>query len=102
MNLDARKMEVAPVWPQVYMNWASEYKIDGAIFHTLLSCRPAGYSMLHAGNLLKDKMNIPSVFIEGDMVDLQVFDVKAAKDRISAFRETMDYYRELRKNTAKE
>ncbi|MBU2552776.1 MAG: 2-hydroxyacyl-CoA dehydratase family protein [Proteobacteria bacterium] len=102
MNKEARDMGVAPAVPQIYMNWAKDYKIDGAIFHTLLSCRPAGYTMLHAGNLLRERMKIPSVFIEGDMVDLRVFDVKAAKDRIAAFRETMDYYRELRENIKQE
>jgi len=98
-RLNALKMNVEPgYFVQPYLDMAQEYNIDGAIFHTLLSCRPACYTMLHTANLLREKLNIPSIFIEGDMVDLRVFNEQEAKDRIGAFLDTMDHYKELRKN----
>jgi len=93
----AYHMDVQPGYlVQPYINWAEEYKADGAIFHPLMSCRPVGYTMIHTSNLLNKLVNVPSIMVEGDMVDLRVFNKQEAKDRVAAFLETMDFYRDIR------
>ena len=42
-------------------------------------------------------MKVPGVVIEGDIVDLLVFNEQEALSKIEAFIETMDHYREERK-----
>ena len=60
---------------------------------------PKAYSVLRnrLRNLLLQKMKVPSVVVEGDIVDLRVFNVDEAYAKMDAFIETMDHYREVRK-----
>ncbi len=80
-----------------YLQWAEDYRIDGMFCHPVLSCRPVTYTLMHLRNLLMEKYKVPSVVVEGDIVDLRVFNEEEAHVKIEAFIETMDYYRELRK-----
>nr|HID59692.1 2-hydroxyacyl-CoA dehydratase [Desulfobacterales bacterium] len=80
-----------------YLKWAKEYRADGLFCHPLMSCRPATYTLLHTGNVLMDKFKVPSVVIDGDIVDLRVFNEEEAFSKVEAFVETMDHYREVRK-----
>ena len=43
------------------------------------------------------KAKIPSLYVEGDIVDLRLFDAEDALRKAEAFEETMEYYREARK-----
>ncbi|MGD9373408.1 MAG: hypothetical protein PVF14_18425, partial [Desulfobacterales bacterium] len=61
------------------------------------SCRPATYTLLHTRNMLQDKLHVPGVVIDGDIIDLRVFNEEEAFSKMEAFVETMDYNRELRK-----
>lgn len=83
-----------------YLHYAEEYQIDGMFCHPLMSCRPATYTLLHAKNMLEEKLKVPSVVVEGDIVDLRVFNEEEAFAKVEAFLETMDYYRELRARQA--
>lgn len=80
-----------------YLQYVRDYRIDGLFGHPLLSCRPATYTLMHLRNLLLDKFKIPSVIVEGDIVDLRVFNEDEANAKMEAFIETMDHYREIRK-----
>lgn len=94
----AREMGVEPgYFVQPYLDWASQYKVDGALLHPLFTCRPATYTLYHTGNLLLEKLKVPSVIIEGDIVDLRVFDEEGSKAKIGTFLETMEHYREVRR-----
>jgi hypothetical protein len=76
---------------------APEYKADGIICHPLRSCRPATYELLSTKNILEEKLKIPGVMIDGDIVDFRVFNEEEALSKMEAFVETMDNYREQRK-----
>ena len=78
------------------LDWAEQYKVDGYLAHPLRSCRPATYSLLDIKNLLQDVVKVPGVVIEGDIVDLRVFNEEDAIDRMGTFTETMDHFREVR------
>ena len=79
------------------LDWAEQYKVDGFLAHPLRSCRPATYALLDIRNLLLEEINVPGVVIEGDIVDLRVFNEEEAIDKMGTFIETMDHYREVRK-----
>ncbi|KJS15304.1 MAG: hypothetical protein VR69_14475 [Peptococcaceae bacterium BRH_c4b] len=80
-----------------YMKFVKDYKADGLFCHPLISCRPATYTLMHVRNLLMEKFKVPSVVVEGDIVDLRVFNEEEAHSKMEAFIETMDHYREVRK-----
>ncbi|MFC1859357.1 2-hydroxyacyl-CoA dehydratase, partial [Thermodesulfobacteriota bacterium] len=80
------------------VQYAKDYQIDGLFCHPLMSCRPATYSLLQMKNVLEEKLKIPGVLVEGDIVDFRVFNEEEAYSKVEAFLETMDHYRELRGN----
>jgi benzoyl-CoA reductase/2-hydroxyglutaryl-CoA dehydratase subunit BcrC/BadD/HgdB len=81
---------------QAYVNWAKDYKCDGAMCHPLLSCRTATFFLVHLRNVLLEQAKVPSLLIQGDIVDLRVFNETQAKMEVDAFIETMDHYKRVR------
>ncbi len=81
---------------QDYYNWAREYKADGFITHSLISCRAATFWLTHTANVLKETLHIPTMNIEGDIVDLTLFDPDEALKNAQAFEDSMDHYRDVR------
>lgn len=79
-----------------FLGAAHEYKADGILFHPLMSCRPATYNIPMMGNVLKEKVKVPGVVIEGDIVDFRVFNQTEALSKMEVFVETMEHYREKR------
>ena len=55
------------------------------------------YIYLSTKNILEEKLKIPGVMIDGDIVDFRVFNEEEALSKMEAFVETMDNYREQRK-----
>jgi len=80
-----------------YFHFAREYQIDGVFCHPLMSCRPATYTLLHAKNKMEEILKIPGVVVEGDIIDMRVFNEEEAFSKVEAFLETMDHYREIRR-----
>jgi len=96
-NDTAMKTGVEPgFFMAAYPQWAADYRADGLLGHSLMSCRPATYTLQHIGQVLMDKLKVPSIIIDGDIVDLRVFNQDEALAKIEAFVETMDYYRDFR------
>jgi len=81
-----------------YLNAARQYRVDGLFCHPLMSCRPATYALLTTKKVLEDLVKVPSVMVDGDIVDLRVFNEKEALSKVEAFVETMDHYRQVRKS----
>ena len=99
-HLDKAKKKGYPLFPpiQAYYNWAREYKIDGLISHSLLSCRTATFFLPYITNVLNEKLKIPGMNMEGDIVDLSVFHPDEVLENALAFEESMEHYREIRNN----
>jgi len=74
-----------------------EFQIDGAFLHPLLSCRAASFSLPFFQTRLLEEWKVPSLVIEGDIVDTSLFDPADALRKAEAFEETMDYYKKVRK-----
>jgi benzoyl-CoA reductase/2-hydroxyglutaryl-CoA dehydratase subunit BcrC/BadD/HgdB len=80
-----------------FYEYAREYECDGAFLHPLISCRSASTHLPYVADMLMEKLKVPSLTIEGDIVDLRLFDPSEALAKAQAFEETMDYYRNIRK-----
>jgi benzoyl-CoA reductase/2-hydroxyglutaryl-CoA dehydratase subunit BcrC/BadD/HgdB len=93
----ARKYDFSTSRTSPYAMAASEYRADGMMCHPLISCRPATYELLSTKNILEQRFKVPAVIIEGDIVDLRVFNEEEALSKMEAFVETMDDYRQQRK-----
>lgn len=74
-----------------------EFQCDGAFLHPLLTCRAFTAPLYLYQKQLMEVYKVPSLVLEGDTVDLTLFDPVAGLKKAEAFEETMDYYREVRK-----
>lgn len=66
-----------------------EYKISGVVVSYLITCRPIYLPTLEIKNVLEKEMGIPTVFIEGDLVDERLFSEGQAFTRLDAFAEQL-------------
>ena len=48
------------------------------------------------------KLKVPSLMVEGDIVDVRMFDLADALKKAEAFEEIMDHYKEVRKKEGME
>lgn len=94
----ARDFNTSPAYFHAsYFKWAEEYKIDSFFAHPLMSCRPATYTLMQCKSGLEEKLKVPGIVVNGDIVDLRVFNPEETFSKVEAFIETMDHYRTLRK-----
>ena len=82
---------------EAYVQYAREYKLDGALIHPLISCRCNAVYPLHVRDVLERDAIVPALVAPGDIVDLSVFDEAQVLSQADAFVESMDHYRRLRK-----
>jgi hypothetical protein len=95
---DARKQNVlggTSAYP--YLKYAKEWKCDGALLHPLISCRSASTHLPYVSDMLIEKLRVPSLSIEGDIVDLRLFNPEDALAKAEPFEETMEHYRKMRR-----
>ncbi len=79
------------------LEYAVDYQCDGALLHPLLTCRTATNCLMYIQDRLMKKLKVPSLVVEGDIVDLKLFDPADALRRAETFEETMDHYQRLRR-----
>jgi benzoyl-CoA reductase subunit B len=95
---DARQQNVpSGSFAYPYIKFAREWKCDGAMLHPLISCRSASTHLPYVANILMEDLNVPSLSIEGDIVDLRLFNPEDALAKAEPFEETMEHYRRVRK-----
>jgi benzoyl-CoA reductase subunit B len=64
-----------------------DYHVDGIIYHPIKSCRTVSTGLADARRHLSDRRDVPSLFIESDMMDRRVVSEAQMKNRIDAFFE---------------
>lgn len=79
-----------------YLVYAKDYMCDGALLHPLITCRSASTHHPYVAGMLMRRLKIPSIVVEGDIVDLRLFNVEDALRRAEPFEETMKHYRGVR------
>jgi benzoyl-CoA reductase subunit B len=61
--------------------------VDGVVFHGIKSCRTTSTGLSEARRVLSDTRDIPSLFLESDMMDRRVVSEAQMKNRVDAFFE---------------
>ena len=74
-----------------------KFQCDGAFLHPLLTCRAFTAPLYLFQKQIMEAYKVPSLILEGDIVDLTLFDPVAGLLKAEAFEETMDYYKDVRK-----
>jgi benzoyl-CoA reductase subunit B len=63
------------------------FGLDGVVFHPIKSCRTVSTGLADSRRALMSRVDIPSLFIESDMMDKRVVSEAQLKNRIDAFFE---------------
>jgi benzoyl-CoA reductase subunit B len=63
------------------------YHVDGVVFHPIKSCRTVSTGLADSRRALLAQTDVPSLFIESDMMDKRVVSEAQLKNRIDAFFE---------------
>jgi len=85
-----------------YLEYVKDYQCDGALFHPLITCRTCTNHLTFLQDRLMKKMKVPSLMVEGDIVDLKLFDPADALRKAEAFEEMMEHYRKIRQKEGME
>ncbi len=72
---------------QVVLRTLDSYKIDGVVYHPIKSCRTVSTGLADGRRALLESRDVPSLFIESDMMDRRVVSEAQLKNRIDAFFE---------------
>ena len=64
-----------------------DYGVDGVIYHPIKSCRTVSTGLADSRRALMAARDVPSLFIESDMMDRRVVSEAQLKNRIDAFFE---------------
>jgi len=65
----------------------ADYHVDGIVFHPIKSCRTVSTGLADSRRYLLGRHDIPSLFIESDMMDRRVVSEAQMKNRVDAFFE---------------
>lgn len=65
------------------------YGIDGIVFHPVKSCRTTSTGMADARRSLMERVKLPSLLMESDMMDRRVVSEAQMKNRVDAFFEAL-------------
>ncbi len=76
-------------------NLTEPFGIDGIVFHAIKSCRTVSTGLADTRRALMSRKDLPTLFIESDMMDRRVVSEAQLKNRIDAFFENMATRRKL-------
>lgn len=72
---------------QMLLGMLDDFKIDGIVYHPIKSCRTVSTGLADGRRHLAEQRDIPSLFIESDMMDSRVVSEAQLKNRADAFFE---------------
>ena len=75
---------------EIISKMIGKYSIDGLIMHSNRSCKPYSLGQYDIQKMVMEKIKIPALLIEADMVDERSFSESQIETRIDAFMETMN------------
>ena len=68
---------------------ATKYDVDGIVMHSNRSCKPYSFGQYDIQRIVREKLGIPTLMIEADMVDERSFSESQIETRIDAFIEVL-------------
>lgn len=80
--MDSMFFQTAPMLQMV-----NDFSADGVVYHPIKSCRTVSTGLADSRRALMQLTDIPSLFIESDMMDRRVVSEAQLKNRIDAFFE---------------
>ncbi len=95
---DARRDNISNSIVETYLQMARDFKADGFFLHPLISCRAASCSLRAVQHFEMERLDVPSLWVEGDIIDKRVFNPGDVLARAEAFEQTMDHCRKVRKS----
>ncbi len=79
------------------IEYIEDYNLDGVVFHTAFSCRSWHAGNVHQATTLKKVYgDIPTLIMEGDIVDISSYNEVDTHNRIDAFVETLEAHKKRR------
>lgn len=72
---------------RVLTQMIDEFSLDGIIYHPIKSCRTVSTGLADGRRHLTEQRDIPSLFLESDMMDRRVVSEAQMKNRVDAFFE---------------
>lgn len=69
------------------------YGLDGVVFHSVKSCRTVSTGLADARRAFSARHDLPSLFLESDMMDRRVVSEAQLKNRVDAFFEGLGTHR---------
>jgi benzoyl-CoA reductase/2-hydroxyglutaryl-CoA dehydratase subunit BcrC/BadD/HgdB len=84
--------------PRLRLRHIREFQCDGVVLHILLSCRALSSGLSLFSDQLLDTYKVPSLIIEGDIIDTSLFNPTESLKKAETFEETMEHYKKVRKN----
>jgi benzoyl-CoA reductase/2-hydroxyglutaryl-CoA dehydratase subunit BcrC/BadD/HgdB len=73
----------------LFTRYAQDYKVDGIISYALYGCKIATGFLPYQAKYMQEKLGIPSLILEGDMVDPRDYADGPVKNRVDAFMEML-------------
>ncbi|MCP4138425.1 MAG: 2-hydroxyacyl-CoA dehydratase [bacterium] len=64
-----------------------KYDVDGLVMHSNRSCKPYSLGQYDLQKMVRERLNVPTLIIEADMVDERSFGESQIETRIDAFME---------------
>ena len=78
---------------EIIINNMKEFGIEGVVYHPIKSCRTSSTGLADNRRALMEATDLPSLFIESDMMDKRVVSIAPMKNRIDAFFEGLEMRR---------
>ena len=72
---------------RVLESMIDDFDLDGVVYHPIKSCRTVSTGLADSRRCLMESRDIPSLFIESDMMDERVVSEAQMKNRVDAFFE---------------
>ena len=64
-----------------------KYHVDGVVMHSNRSCKPYSFGQYDLQKMIREKLKLPTLILEADMVDERNFSESQTESRIDAFME---------------
>jgi benzoyl-CoA reductase subunit B len=75
---------------RVLVEMVDTFNVDGVVYHPIKSCRTTSAGQADTRRAVMEATDVPSLFIESDMMDKRVVSEAQLKNRIDAFFEGLN------------
>lgn len=66
-----------------------DYAVDGVVFHGIKSCRFVSSGMADTREFINKRLDVPTLYIESDLIDPRYWSDAQIKNRVDAFFEAL-------------